>query len=289
MSPERRRALSRALLLIALSEATEHVGKQLEGRRPGGLVRWLLAVADPDDAACDTLGLIERALGAPNLHQAGENRSGLGVIRTKRRLLEDEKALEEWTSGRVILPLERDPGQAVQAGDDVGMLCAKPPLGDGQGALEERLSGVDVTARVEHRREPVHRLHEAGVVTPERGFANLQRATEQTLGIVVSALAQLQLSEIGETRRESQIAGAELFRFTNGGDEGLFGTSQIALAEEPSPGLVLRFPALDDLVLHGGSLDTLKTLPMVPRHLSETGILTVRGGMPAVTAVLSRR
>src|SRR5688500_15806491 len=203
--------------------------------------------------------------------------------RAEARLLEHQQAFEQRPRRSVVAALECDARQTIQADDDVGMLGAEAALGDRQCPLEEWLRGVDVATRVAHRSEAVHGLNEARVIVTERGLADLQGPSEETVGLVVVALAQLELREVGEARRESQVAGAQLFRFTNSRGERLFGTGEIAPAEKAPSGLVLRFPALGDLVVHGSSLDTLKTLPMVRRHLCKTGILTADRAMTAVT------
>ena len=138
-----------------------------------------------------TYGGVPFEVGRPELVATHPDYRRRGLVRaqfeavapTLRPAIElDREALEEWTSGRVILPLERDPGQAVQAGDDVGMLCAKPPLGDGQGALEERLSlGIATPVRVEPS-QVVEAGEGVGMGRPEHALPSFQSALHERLG-----------------------------------------------------------------------------------------------------------
>jgi hypothetical protein len=266
MGAERGRALSRALFVVWFAESLENIRQQLETGRERLLTRRLLVLADCDYPTRQPLGFIERAFRGANLHQTREYRRRLGMPRAEARLLEHQEPFEQGTRRGVVAALERDARETIQADDDVGMLGAQTALGDRQRALKERFRGVDIPSRVAHGGEPVHGLHKTRVIVAERGLADLKGAPEEAISLVVVFLAQLQLREVRETRRETQVAGAQLLRFTNSRGERLFGTGEIAPAEKAPSGLVLRFPALGDLGLHGGSLDTLKTLPMEHRH-----------------------
>ena len=184
MPAQRRGAVPGARLLVALAQSREHVSQELETRRQRQLALRLLALTDVDHSTGKPLGFIERAFRDPNLDETREDRRRLRMVAAQRGLLQQQQALEQRTGSRVVVSLERDAREAVEADDDVGVLRAQAALGDREGALEQRFRRIHIAAGVAHRGESVHRLHETRMIVAERRLADLEGASEETLRLI---------------------------------------------------------------------------------------------------------